>query len=409
MPETGSGVVMGPKARKVSMWNIANILTVARLALVPFFTICMFVEGAGWRLAALTLFVIASVTDRLDGELARRYGLITDFGKIADPIADKALIGAALVSLSALGELPWWITLVILGREIGVTALRFAVIRHGVIPASWGGKAKTVLQIVAIVCYIWPGVPALPRWIVMGAALLVTVVTGADYVIRAVRLRGVAKEARHTMSDPIERTGALEDTGDGGRTGDGGGTLDSGGTGGEGSGGAAATGETPMAGELLDLLVRQGATVSVAESLTGGLIGAALSGPAGASAAFVGGVVAYATEVKRRLLGVPAELLEREGAVHPQVAAAMAMGVRALTGSRYGLAVTGVAGPDEQDGKAVGTVHIAVAGPGDDGDRVWHRDPRLRGSRAEIRWATVNEALNLLRGVLRSARGEHIG
>ena len=164
MPETGSGVVMGPKARKVSMWNIANILTVARLALVPFFTVCMFVEGAGWRLAALTLFVIASVTDRLDGELARRYGLITDFGKIADPIADKALIGAALVSLSALGELPWWITIVILGREIGITVLRFAVIKHGVIPASWGGKVKTVLQIVAIVSYIWPGVPALPRW-----------------------------------------------------------------------------------------------------------------------------------------------------------------------------------------------------------------------------------------------------
>jgi CDP-diacylglycerol--glycerol-3-phosphate 3-phosphatidyltransferase len=409
MPETGSGVVMGPKARKVSMWNIANILTVARLALVPFFTVCMFVEGAGWRLAALTLFVIASVTDRLDGELARRYGLITDFGKIADPIADKALIGAALVSLSALGELPWWITIVILGREIGITVLRFAVIKHGVIPASWGGKVKTVLQIVAIVSYIWPGVPALPRWIVMGAALLVTVITGADYVIRAVRLRSVAKEARHTMSDTTEGSGTAEGAAGVDGTGgieEAGGVRGSGGVG--GSGGAAA-GEPQEAGELLELLVRQGATVSVAESLTGGLIGAALSRPAGASAAFVGGVVAYATELKRRLLGVPAELLEREGAVHPQVAAAMAMGVRALTGSRYGLAVTGVAGPDEQDGKAVGTVHIAVAGPGDDGDRVWHSDPRLRGSRAEIRSATVNASLDLLRGVLRTARGEHIG
>ena len=119
--------------------------------------------------------------------------------------------------------------------------------------------------------------------------------------------------------------------------------------------------------------------------------------------------MAYATELKRRLLNVPANLLEREGAVHPEVAAAMARGVRALTGSVYGLAVTGVAGPDEQDGKAVGTVHIAVAGPGDDGDRVWHRDPRLRGSRAEIRAATATESLDLLWCVLHATTGEHIG
>ncbi|GIH60059.1 CDP-diacylglycerol--glycerol-3-phosphate 3-phosphatidyltransferase [Microbispora siamensis] len=182
--------------RRVSTWNIANALTIARLAIVPVFTVFLFVEGEGWRLAALGVFLLASLTDQLDGWLARKYALITDFGKIADPIADKALIGAALLSLSYLGEIPWWVTVVIIAREAGVTLLRFLVIRHGVIPASYGGKVKTVLQIVAIALYVVPGVPDLVRWAAMGLALVVTVGTGADYVVRAVRLRQVARSAR---------------------------------------------------------------------------------------------------------------------------------------------------------------------------------------------------------------------
>ncbi|WP_182879372.1 MULTISPECIES: CDP-diacylglycerol--glycerol-3-phosphate 3-phosphatidyltransferase [unclassified Microbispora] len=183
-------------ARRVSTWNIANALTIARLAIVPVFVVFLFAEGEAWRLAALGVFLLASVTDQLDGWLARKYALITDFGKIADPIADKALIGAALLCLSYLGELAWWVTLVIIAREAGVTLLRFLVIRHGVIPASYGGKVKTVLQIVAIALYIVPVVPDLARWAAMGLALVVTVGTGADYVVRAVRLRQVAKRAR---------------------------------------------------------------------------------------------------------------------------------------------------------------------------------------------------------------------
>ncbi|SNT39250.1 nicotinamide-nucleotide amidase/nicotinamide-nucleotide amidase [Streptosporangium subroseum] len=157
---------------------------------------------------------------------------------------------------------------------------------------------------------------------------------------------------------------------------------------------------------VLSLLVREGETVSVAESLTAGLIGAALTAPSGASAAFVGGVISYATELKHRLLEVPAGLLEREGAVHPEVAAAMADGVRRLTGSTYGLAATGVAGPEPQDGKPVGTVHLAVSGS--DG-RVWHRDLHLAGTREEIREWTVNEAVDLLQGVLEASVREHSG
>jgi CDP-diacylglycerol--glycerol-3-phosphate 3-phosphatidyltransferase len=169
--------------------NVANVLTVLRLCLVPVFIVFLLAGGDGWRIAACVIFGLASATDFLDGELARRRGLITDFGKIADPIADKALTGSALVVLSAMGELPWWVTGVILFRELAVTGLRFWVISHGVIAASRGGKAKTLLQVVAIALYILPGPFGVVRELVMAAALVVTVLTGADYAVRAVRLR----------------------------------------------------------------------------------------------------------------------------------------------------------------------------------------------------------------------------
>ncbi|MEV0386956.1 nicotinamide-nucleotide amidohydrolase family protein [Nonomuraea sp. NPDC050643] len=157
---------------------------------------------------------------------------------------------------------------------------------------------------------------------------------------------------------------------------------------------------------VLELLVDQGATLAVAESLTGGLIGAAVTSVSGSSKAFRGGVLSYATDLKRELLGVPGELLEREGAVHPEVAAAMAAGVARLCGATYGLAVTGVAGPEPQDGKPVGTVHVAVSGPG---GQISARELRLHGSRERIRVETVHEAVDLLAGVLKANIGEHSG
>ncbi|KAA2258870.1 CDP-diacylglycerol--glycerol-3-phosphate 3-phosphatidyltransferase [Solihabitans fulvus] len=184
----------------VPLLNIANVLTLSRLVLVPVFLVTLFV-GDGheplWRLIAWGVFAVASITDHVDGNLARRYGLITDFGKIADPIADKALTGSALFGLSLLGDLPWWVTIVIAVREIGVTGLRFWVIRHGVIPASRGGKAKTLTQVVAIGLYLLPMPTALVpvRYVVMGAAVALTVITGVDYVIRAVRLRARGRRA----------------------------------------------------------------------------------------------------------------------------------------------------------------------------------------------------------------------
>jgi CDP-diacylglycerol--glycerol-3-phosphate 3-phosphatidyltransferase len=170
------------------LYNVANLLTVVRILLVPVFVWLLFADGTGWRVAALVVFVVASITDRLDGELARKRHIVTDFGKIADPIADKALTGSALVSLSIMGELWWWVTIVILVREIGITVMRFVIIRYGVMPASKGGKIKTTLQVVAIGLYIMPGPIDPLRWAVMAAALAVTVGTGVDYVVRAWRL-----------------------------------------------------------------------------------------------------------------------------------------------------------------------------------------------------------------------------
>jgi len=178
--------------REAGLWNVANVLTMVRMVLVPVFVVFLFAGGTAWRLAALGTFVVASLTDLLDGRLARSRGLVTDFGKIADPVADKALTGAALIGLSALGELPWWVTGVIMFRELGVTALRFWVIRWGVIAASRGGKLKTLLQVIAICLYLLPSAlspPAVVRELFMAAAVVVTVVTGVDYVLQAVRLR----------------------------------------------------------------------------------------------------------------------------------------------------------------------------------------------------------------------------
>lgn len=178
----------------VPLLNIANVLTVLRILLVPVFLVVLFV-GDGhetpWRIAATVLFAIAAITDRIDGQLARKYGLVTDFGKLADPIADKALIGGALVGLSVLGDLSWWVTGIIAAREIGITVLRFAVLRHGVIPASRGGKVKTLVQAVAIGLYLFPlsGVWSTVAAVVMGVAVFLTVATGIDYVVQAVRLR----------------------------------------------------------------------------------------------------------------------------------------------------------------------------------------------------------------------------
>jgi CDP-diacylglycerol--glycerol-3-phosphate 3-phosphatidyltransferase len=211
-----SGAPIDPVAQPssgASVRNIANLLTLIRLLLVPVFAFALFVQDGhndGWRITAWVVFAIASITDPVDGYLARSRGLVTEVGKVADPIADKALTGTALVGLSILGDLAWWVTVVVLVREVGVTLLRFWVIRHGVIPASRGGKLKTFLQSFAIGLYVLPltGWLATSRGWFMALAVVVTIVTGVDYVVRALTLRKTSARAAMKRERALARKAA---------------------------------------------------------------------------------------------------------------------------------------------------------------------------------------------------------
>ena len=186
--------------RKVLTWP--NGLTALRLLLVPVLAWLLFgnqAQDSTTRWMAFGVFLFAAVTDFIDGALARSSNTVTTVGKIADPIADKAITGVALIGLSSLQLVPWWVTLLIIAREIAVTGVRFAVISHGVIPASRGGKAKTVAQIIAICLYLAPLSEAWDpvRFIAMTAAVTLTLVTGFDYAVQAWRLRKNGRKARH--------------------------------------------------------------------------------------------------------------------------------------------------------------------------------------------------------------------
>lgn len=189
-----------PAAVEPGRVNLPNALTLGRLIAVPVLAVLLLAVDltTGVRLLAWAVFTIACVTDVVDGKLARAWGQVTPFGVMADPIADKALVGTALVGLSLLGHVPWWATLIVLGREVGVTLVRVAVLRHGLIPASRGGKLKALSQNVAVAAYLLPlsGVLALPRVPLLLVALVCTVVTGLDYVVQAVRIRRDALAGR---------------------------------------------------------------------------------------------------------------------------------------------------------------------------------------------------------------------
>jgi CDP-diacylglycerol---glycerol-3-phosphate 3-phosphatidyltransferase len=187
-----------------SNWNVPNALTTLRILMVPFFGWALLHDNGDsvlWRLVAFGLFGLAMITDKIDGDLARKHDLITNFGKIADPIADKALTGMAFVGLSIVGDLWWWVTILILVREWGITGLRLWVMRYGVMAAGRGGKLKTVLQTAAICGLLlplrlleggWEPIGLVLWWVAVAltaAAVVVTVVTGVDYVVKALAVR----------------------------------------------------------------------------------------------------------------------------------------------------------------------------------------------------------------------------
>lgn len=150
---------MTTEQQQVSNFNIANVLTVLRIAMVPLFGWALLHDGgdsATWRWIAFAIFAVAMITDKIDGDLARKHNLITDFGKIADPIADKAITGMAFIGLSIVGDIWWWVTIVVLLREWSVTLLRLSILKDVVIAAAQSGKIKTVLQALALAGLTWP-------------------------------------------------------------------------------------------------------------------------------------------------------------------------------------------------------------------------------------------------------------
>lgn len=181
---------------KPSNWNLPNALTALRMVAVPVFAwvLLAYPDSVSMRWVSTAIFVLAIATDAVDGKIARARNQVTDFGKLWDPIADKALTGMAFIGLSILGELPWWMTILILVREWGITVLRWAIIKYGVMAANRGGKLKTVTQSIALIMFL-PGLQFMPTWWVFTAwgfmivAFVLTILTGLDYLREAARMR----------------------------------------------------------------------------------------------------------------------------------------------------------------------------------------------------------------------------
>jgi CDP-diacylglycerol--glycerol-3-phosphate 3-phosphatidyltransferase len=314
--------------------NIPNGLTLSRLAAIPLLMALLLIDFPGHDQVAAALFIVFSLTDTLDGQIARRRGTVSDFGKFLDPLADKLFVLSVLIVLVQEHLVASWVVVVIFSRELIITILRSVASTQGrVISAAPLGKTKTVMQMSAVTLLIlqrpYPVLVPIAE-LAVGIAVVFTIWSGLDYVWRF----------RHLIMpfDASRRVGP--------------------------SGGAPGEDETgdPPARELGEVLLKGGLTVSVAESCTGGMVGSLITDVPGSSAYFLGGVIAYSDEVKRDQLGVPAALLKTVGAVSTEVAKAMAEGVRSRFETDLAAGVTGIAGPDSDGStKPVGLTYIAVA------------------------------------------------
>ena len=345
--------------------NLPNLLTLSRLAAIPLLMALLLVRFPGHDQLAAALFIVFSFTDTLDGQIARRRGMVSDLGKFLDPLADKLLVLSVLIVLVQEGLVAAWVVVVIFSRELLITILRSVGASQGrVIPAAPLGKTKTVTQMAAVTLLILQRPYPELVWvaaIAVAVAVVFTIVSGIDYLVRFRHLIGL---------------------------------------------GAGASGSTslvdPLAGELGAMLARERLTVSVAESCTGGLLGSLITDRPGSSAYFSGGVIAYADEAKRDELGVPAALLTRHGAVSREVALAMADGARARFGTRLAASITCIAGPDSAGTtKPVGLTYIAIAS--DWGSRC--EEYIFTGDRWSNRRQAAAEALHLLIEEIRSGAG----
>jgi CDP-diacylglycerol--glycerol-3-phosphate 3-phosphatidyltransferase len=340
--------------------SIPNALTASRLVAIPVLMALLLVRFPGHDQVAAALFILFSLTDTLDGELARRSGTVSDFGKFLDPLADKLFVLSVLIVLVQEHLVAAWVVVVIFSRELLITILRSVAANQGrVIAAAPLGKTKTITQMGAVALLIvqrpYPALVPFAEVAVI-VAIVFTIWSGVDYLWRFRHLIG-----RVDSSTP--RAGSAERP------------------------------ESALAVELAGLLRGSGLTVAVAESSTGGMIGSLITEQPGSSEYFLGGLITYSNQAKREQLGVPQEILDERGAVSEVVAIAMAEGVRKRLGTNLAVAVTGIAGPAaEGTSKPVGLTYIGVASESHSAWREFH----FEGDRAAVRAQTAAEALRML-------------
>jgi CDP-diacylglycerol--glycerol-3-phosphate 3-phosphatidyltransferase len=355
--------------------NIPNALTLSRLAAIPVLMVLLIVRFPLHDQIAAALFIVFSLTDTLDGQLARRRGTVSDFGKFVDPLADKLFVLAVLLVLVQEVLVPAWVVVVIFSRELIITLLRWVGASQGrIIAAAPLGKTKTVTQMGAVTLLIlqrpYPVLVPVAE-LAVAAAVVFTVWSGLDYLWRFRYLIGPFDTAK------LGRRVAL-------------------------SGGAPEADEAAsnLSRELGEVLRETGLTVSTAESCTGGLVGVLITDQPGSSAYFMGSLVAYADTVKRDQLGVSADVLKRAGAVSREVAEAMAEGARSRFATSLAVGVTGIAGPDSDGSdKPVGLTYIAVTSSRGTSSREF----RFSGDRWSNRRQAATESLRLLLDEARAA------
>ena len=392
------------RAPEDRLWTPANVVTIIRILLVPVFVAAMLApwpywipdwdEAALWKpWISAFLFALLSCTDAVDGHLARSRGEVTNFGKFVDPLADKILVAAALLTLVELQILPSWVALVILTREFIVSGIRMVAAAQGVvIAASWYGKAKTVFQIIAILLFIIKDSTLLlslhetleptlyiVSWIVMTIALILTVLSMLDYFFKAAHLLGFKKKNTENAADSSSDTPAdiASDL-------------------------SVESLQKEIEQHSKDVIKKatdKSLQLSTAESCTGGLIAGSLTAIAGSSAVVQGGVVSYSNDVKQGVLGVLQTDLASKGAVSSEVAQQMCEGSRKLLKTDIAVSVTGIAGPGGGSAeKPVGTVWFGVASAAGTKSEVKHFD----GDREQVRLQTVLYALELFARELNS-------
>jgi nicotinamide-nucleotide amidase len=372
--------------------NLPNALTLSRLAAIPVLMILLIVRFQGHDQIAAALFIVVSFTDTLDGQIARRRGLVSDLGKFLDPLADKLFVLSVLIVLVQEGLVAAWVVVLIFSRELLITILRSVGATQGqVIAAAPLGKTKTMTQMAAVVLLIlqrpYPSLVPFAE-LAVGVAIVFTIGSGIDYMWRFRYVVWPASSSRTSPpSEEVPTASRSEPLGVWGP-----GAMQ----------GRSESRVDPLAVELGSLLTKSRLTVSVAESCTGGLVGELITDQPGSSAYFSGGVIAYADEVKRAQLGVPTELLAQHGAVSREVAIAMAEGVRSKFATTLAVSITGIAGPDAEGAKPVGLTYIAVATP----RGTTCAEYRFGGDRWSNRRQAADEALRLLVEASRAGVGK---